>query len=291
MEKIQAAIAKARAQRDGTVQDPEASAPEPVVTTVAPPAAPVVTAPSAAAPMAADPTALWQALPELRLKPRQLHRERILTFEGGPAATPFAVMRTRLLQQARANGWKRIAITSPGPGCGKTFLSLNLAFSLGRQPDQRTLLFEMDFRRPSMARTLGMKDPQDLAAVLEGRALAADNLLRHGSNLAIGTNRGKLPHAGEMLQSRQTRGAIDAIEAAYQPTILLFDMPPMMAGDDTMAFAGSVDAVLIVAAAELTTIRQIDQCERELASQTSIMGVIVNKCRYMEKDTAYGYYD
>jgi Mrp family chromosome partitioning ATPase len=311
MEKIQAAIAKARAQREvaqalqgqpGPVTPPGAA---PVATAAAAtvpvadaaPQAVLQAGPQAApqpapqGPAAPDPGRLWQALPEIRLKPRQLRRERILTLEGGPAATPFAVMRTRLLQQARQNGWRRIAITSPGPGCGKTFLSLNLAFSLGRQPDERTILFEMDFRRPSMARTLGQKEPQDLAAVLEGRAEARDNMLRHGANLAIATNRGKLGHAAEMLQSQRAARVLETIATDYAPTLMLFDMPPMMAGDDTMAFMGRVDAVLLTVAAETTTIRQIDQCERELATQTNIMGVVVNKCRYMEKDTAYGYYD
>lgn len=329
MEKIQAAIAKARAQRDaaqtalpegavppapgstpgaGPVPElgsgagfvpaaPAAAVPiaSPVASpiagpVVAPPAAAAVPAPVADAP-AVDSALLWQALPEMQARARTLRRNRILTFEGGPAATPFAVMRTRLLQQARTHGWKRIAITSPGASCGKTFLALNLAFSLGRQPDARTMLFEMDFRRPTMARTLGLKEPQDLAAVLEGRAEAGDILLRHGQNLAVASNRGRLSHPAEMLQSSRTAAVLDAISQRYQPGVMLFDMPPMMASDDTMAFMSRVDAVLLVAAAETTTIRQIDQAERELATQTSIMGVVVNKCRYMEKDLAYGYYD
>ena len=72
---------------------------------------------------------------------------------------------------------------------------------------------------------------------------------------------------------------------------MIFDMPPMQAGDDVMAFASRVDCVLLVAAAEETTIKQVDLCERNLATQTNVLGVILNKCRYMGDEDSYGYYD
>ena len=71
---------------------------------------------------------------------------------------------------------------------------------------------------------------------------------------------------------------------------MLFDLPPMLVSDDTMAFVGHVDAVLLIAAAEATTIKEVDSCERELASQTNVMGVVLNKCRYMGPEYGYSYY-
>ena len=65
----------------------------------------------------------------------------------------------------------------------------------------------------------------------------------------------------------------------------------MLTGDDTMAFLARVDCVLLLAAAEQTSIKQIDKCERDIASQTNVMGVILNKCRYMDRDNAYDYYE
>ncbi len=51
---------------------------------------------------------------------------------------------------------------------------------------------------------------------------------------------------------------------------------------------GRMDCVLIIAAAEATSIKDIDRCERELAGQTNVLGVVLNKCRYMENES-YGY--
>jgi len=65
----------------------------------------------------------------------------------------------------------------------------------------------------------------------------------------------------------------------------------MLVSDDAMAVMGQIDCVLIIAAAESTTIKEIDRCERELATQTNVLGVVLNKCRYMEEGYGYDYYN
>ena len=42
-----------------------------------------------------------------------------------------------------------------------------------------------------------------------------------------------------------------------------------------------------VAGAETTTIKEIDACERDLAAQTNVMGVVLNKCNYMGQGHSY----
>ena len=181
------------------------------------------------------------------------------------------------------------AITSPGPGCGKSMLALNLAFSLARQADQRTILIEADLRRPSLARYLGLKTRHEVSRVLEGTAPLSDHALRYGANLAIASQTTPQRAPAELLQSAAAAAALEAMAARYAPTVMLFDLPPMSAGDDAMAFVGMLDAVLIVAAAEATTVKQVDRCERELAAQVNVMGVVLNKCRYVDEGGGYGY--
>ena len=43
-----------------------------------------------------------------------------------------------------------------------------------------------------------------------------------------------------------------------------------------------------VAAAEKSRLDEVDKCEQDLAEQTNVLGVVLNKCRYMGAD--YGYY-
>jgi Mrp family chromosome partitioning ATPase len=199
-------------------------------------------------------------------------------------------MRTRLLQQLRLQGWRRVAITSPGPACGKTTLALNLAFSLARQRDQRTILIEVDLRRPGMAKVLGLREPVQVSRVLEGAAPFGQHAVRHGTNLAIAANQGPARNPAELLQHSGVKAVLAGIEADYAPTVMLFDLPPMLTSDDVMAFVPHVDAVLLVAAAEKTTIAEIDTCERDLAAHTNVMGVVLNKCRFIDPRAGYGYY-
>jgi protein-tyrosine kinase len=305
MERIQEAIAKARAARDGG-QDkgggqtrggdqtgdagrapPSGPAGEPEHRTGL--AATPQTADDADA-LAEARDAAWALLPPLTLSAAHVARQRIVTVAGGHEATHFDAMRTKVIQAMRSNGWRRLAITSPTAGCGKTTIALNLAFSLARQQDLRIVLAELDFRRPSMAKTLGFTPRTDLSRVLDGKAGFAEAAVRHGYNLALATNIRPVRNAAELLQDPQTATRLAAIEAELAPDLMIFDMPPMLVTDDAMAFAGQVDCALLVAAAETSTVKEIDTCERELASQTNVMGVILNKCRYMGPEYGYGYY-
>lgn len=299
MEKIQEAIAKARALREAQMAQRGAAAP-PAVAPRSDATAPTATGPTATGPEALAPgpdaprpeaevAANWSDLPEVKPAAAVLRRHRVVTVKGGKEASEFDAIRTRILQLQRANGWRRIAVTSPGPGCGKSTLVLNLAFSLSRQRDQRTIVCELDLRRPSLSRMLGLRDPQNLAAVLDGREPFEHNALRIGQNLIVATNSQSVQNPSELLQGERAARALDDITARYAPTVMLFDLPPMLAVDDAMAFFARVDAVILVAAAEQTTIKQIDTCEREIAGQTNVMGVVLNKCRYMDPEQSYGY--
>ena len=113
--------------------------------------------------------------------------------------------------------------------------------------------------------------------------------MRLGRSLMVLPGKGPARNPAELLRNPRTAETLEAIEARYAPTVTIFDLPPMLAGDDVMSFMGKVDCVLIVAAAESTTIKQIDSCERDLATQTNVLGIVLNKCRYIDRDQSYGY--
>ena len=297
MEKIQSAIAKARAAREGVISGLD----DPMIVNVAPVPTPPAKANAAiAAPVAPSaPTLLlsteqvlanWARLEQVQPNARQMQRSRIVAFQGGKEAVTFDVMRTKVLQQMRANNWRRLAITSPGAGCGKSTTSLNLAFSLSRQPEVRTVVAEVDLRRPSLAKILGLQMQHSFAEVLEGTCTFDQNAMRYGNNLCFATNPTPIRNPSELLQNARVSQILADIEARFEPTITIFDMPPMLVSDDAMAFVGQMDCVLLVAAAETTTISEVDVCERDLASQTNVLGVVLNKCRYMDRKYGYSYY-
>lgn len=276
MERLQAAITKARQKQTGASQD-------------------VVDRPRDPRPSARPASsALWQALPEVASDHRQLSRNRIVAMEASPEATPFDMLRTRTMRIMQEHGWRRIAITSPSPGCGKSTIALNLAFSMARQPSTRAISIETDMRQPRHNQQLGLsyqdRHGASLAAVLSGGAAFGAAAIRHGSGLALLTNDGPVTNASDILLGEGVGDTLAGIEADYQPHAMIFDMPPVLVNDDTMAFMQHVDCVLIIAAAERSTVEEIDRCERELASQTNVLGVVLNKCHFVPSDySRYGY--
>jgi protein-tyrosine kinase len=271
MDRIQTAIAKARATRDGATSSarPRTS--------------------NANLPQETQDGDPWGSLKEIQLSPNILDENRIVAHRPGAASTGFDLMRTNLLRQLRDNKWTRVAVTSPGPGCGKTTVALNLAFSLSRLADIKVMVLELDLRHPSILQALGLDRFQNFAGVLAGAESAPIQITRWGKNLAFGLNSVAVPSPAELLSSERAADVVDAIEAAYRPDVILFDMPPMLVSDDTLAFLDQVDCALVVAAAEETPVNEIDQCGKELAARTQVLGVVLNKCRMMERQDDYGY--
>ena len=274
MERIQAAIQKAKEQRStaGPMPPRRPGVPEGRSWPAHRPAGPI-----------------WAELQGFTPDPGVMRTNRIVTFERrDPVHTTFDMMRTKTIRMMRDKGWTSIGITSPTAGCGKTTVGLNLAFSLAHQPDMRTVLMDLDLRRPAVAKHLGLSQPQSMASVLQGTRELTENFVRFGDNLAIGTSARGIRSASEILQHADTGRVLADLKAAFQPDVLIYDLPPMLVNDDVMAFLPHVDCVLLVAAAERSRLDEIDKCEQDLADQTNVLGVILNKCRYPGED--YGYY-
>ncbi|MHA3980916.1 CpsD/CapB family tyrosine-protein kinase [Halovulum sp. GXIMD14794] len=256
--------------------EPGAAAPEP-----APAAGPAIEVQDSW-PMA------WDALGSYEPNKKLLRANRIVSFERRTADhAPIDMIRTRMLRIMRENGWRTVVVTSPGPNCGKSTLIANLAFSFAHQPDTRTVVMDLDLRRPSLARLLGLPGQGTMAEVLTGAAPIEDNFLRYGDTLAISTPGHAAGNPSEVLNSRTASVTMKRIEAIFAPEVILCDMPPVMRADDVMAFLPNVDCVLLVAAAEESKMAEIDRCERELGAHTNVMGIVVNKCRYTPEE--YGY--
>ncbi|WP_347100001.1 exopolysaccharide biosynthesis protein [Sagittula stellata] len=227
----------------------------------------------------------WRDLPVARFELSQLNRHRVVTADRlDPAHATFDVLRTRLMHTLSERGWKRVAVTSPGKGCGKTFTVANLAISLSRQENTRTLVMDFDMRRPSLHRVLGVDSPGPIGDVLRGKLAPEDHLIRLGENdfnaghnIAFGLNTVTEAYASELLQDPRTRVTLDRIEEELRPDVVLFDLPPALSYDDVIAFQPLFDGVLLVVGGGLTTEREVKEVERRLGTETPLLGMILNK--------------
>jgi protein-tyrosine kinase len=247
-------------------------------------------APFPAVDVSAQPSvdALWASLSPAELDTRRARRGRVVTLDrSDPAHTSFDVLRTKVLRSLRFNSWTAVAITSPEPGCGKSVVALNLAFSLANLQSCRVVLVDLDFRRPQISAILGPEMARPTAAFLAGSSPIEDAFVRYGDNLAVTACGAGIDFSAELLQSTATRRAMMHIREQLNPTVILLDLPPLLAGDDVLAFLPNADCTLLVVGAGLTTIAQVRRCEQELAGETNMLGMVLNKCRHGQSN---GYY-
>ncbi|MFD1330330.1 CpsD/CapB family tyrosine-protein kinase [Mycoplana ramosa] len=223
----------------------------------------------------------WDSLPPLTVNPELAEHNRIVTVNrSNPAYSAFDMLRTRLLQCLRQNGWTSVAITSPRASCGKSVVALNLAFSLANQADCRTVLMDLDLKQPGLGRLLGLKKPSAMEDFLNGTCELHEVLHRYGDNLAIGINSRPVKFSAELLQSLNAAKALRDMRKRMTPDVILFDLPPMLPSDDVTAFLPNVDCAILVVAADQSTLDELDVCERELSERSNVAGVVLNRCRY-----------
>jgi len=224
-----------------------------------------------------------------------LCRERRLLLNGnaetdGGAVAAYRMLRTRLLQRARTNNWKTIAVTSAGPNDGKTLTAINLALSMAREKSRETILLDMDMRNPSVCRTLGVHPPHELRDYLE-RGEHAQQLFFSvcSDNLMIASNTRPAEHASELLASPRFEQLVGLVQKGTVDPVILIDLPPVLLTDDALVVAPKVDATLLVVSEGVTGRANFEKA-LNILSEFKVAGVVFNRAADVVPGYSYEYY-
>lgn len=261
----------------------------PAAANSAPPAPELKTPFANVAPAEHKPVAEPPALRQVQIDTKHLENKRIVSKSmDDPNHIAFNLLRTRVRQALSDNKWKSLAITSPTPGCGKTMVTLNLAFSLSRNPGLKTVVVDLDLRRPSIAPTLNIEPDRSIAQYLLERAdEARECFVQVDPNLVLGLNSGHTPASAELLQAPRMLELFDFIERELSPEVVLFDLPPMKSSDDALGFLPRVDTSLLVVASGMTTTAEVDECELQINELDKLLGIVLNKCADAQTEDYY----
>jgi capsular exopolysaccharide synthesis family protein len=205
---------------------------------------------------------------------------RIVTvhMEGSNLAEAFRGIRTSLYFTASGNIHQVIQITSPLPGDGKSTVAANLAVTIAKS-GKRVLVLDADFRRPTIARLLGL--PSDdrqhgLAAVIAGKVSVMEAArLTPIDNLYVlpVTERPRQP--SELLSTPEFERVLEKLRAEFD--MVLIDTPPLLAVTDPSVVAARVDAVLLTMrirkGVQLAATRAMEMLKSHGAN---VVGVIIN---------------
>lgn len=217
-----------------------------------------------------------------------LSRNRIVLGDtDDEAATAYKILRTQVEHRLAARDWNVLAITSPGVNQGKTLTSINLSVALAREMHRTVLLVDLDLRNPCVDRYFELDAPQGLADYLLDDVPLPDLLVNPGIERLVVLPAGRSVQASsELVASPKMLSLVEELKARYPSRIIVFDMPPLLAADDTLAFAPYVDAALLVVEDAKTTRDDLAR-SLELLEGVQLLGTVLNKAN--ENQPTYSY--
>jgi capsular exopolysaccharide synthesis family protein len=217
-----------------------------------------------------------------------LRKNCILTGENNDhVSDAYKVLRTHVLQRMRKNNWNSLAITSPTGGDGKTVTAINLAISLAKEVNQTVLLVDFDLRQPKIGKYFSSLDLPGVSDYLAGNMLIPEILFNPGiDRLVVLPGNKSYNNSSEMLSSPEMVSLVQELKEYYTSRIIIFDLPPVLACDDVLAFSPYIDAIILVTEDGKT---KKDELKRafQLMDRDKLIGTVLNKS--YEVSSAYSY--
>ena len=215
----------------------------------------------------------------VEIAPHVLERHRVAAVANDATADAFRLLRTQVLMQMRQNGWQTLAVTSPNKGAGKSTVSLNLATSFAMEVDYTALLVDADLRDPDLRHMLELEPGPGLADYLVGKA-ALEDLLIHPKigNLVLLPGGAPVANTSELMRSPMMADLIRELRGRYRDRLIIFDVPPILSGADTLALSTYMDATILLVE-ECKTVRDDIERSCDLLRHSNLMGIVLNKSR------------
>lgn len=170
---------------------------------------------------------------------------------------------------------KRVLLTGPTPGVGKSFISANLAVVMA-SGGKRVLLIDADMRKGHLNQYFGKPRDNGLADVLIGKSSVDQAVHRHVlENLDFLSTGSLPPNPAELLLNVRMVKLLDELEHQYD--LVLIDTPPVLAVSDTAILAARCGTVLLVTRFEKTTIGEVTESAKQLRqANANVNGVAFN---------------
>jgi protein-tyrosine kinase len=199
----------------------------------------------------------------------------------------YKMLRTQVMQRTRPNGWNTIMITSALPGEGKTLTAVNLALTFAKEFNHTVLLVDCDLRTQSVHKMLGIESEKGLIdALMDNRPLPELIIWPGIEKLSLISGGRTISESSEVLSSKKMIALVSEIKSRYPDRYVFFDLPPLLSVTDAVAFAPSMDAILMVVQAERTSTQDINKAV-DLIPKEKFIGFVLNRCKGKATSKSY----
>ena len=192
---------------------------------------------------------------------------------------------------------RSIFVSSALPGEGKTYSSVNLAFSMSREVDVEVLLIDGDVAKPHVTRAFSLHGERGLVDALQDDSIDPESLI-------VGTDIKGLSilpagafsedSATELLSSGRMRQVVEQLLAARPKRVILIDSPPLLLTTESRVLAGLAGQIILVVRAGVTPQHAVFEA-LDLLGEESPIGFVLNQSQRSIADkysdyTGYGSY-
>jgi capsular exopolysaccharide synthesis family protein len=193
--------------------------------------------------------------------------------EESLGAEKFRFLAVRLRQIRQSRPLKKVLITSTIPQEGKSTVAANLACTLARRKQHKTLLLEGDLRRPTVSQRFGLGRVPGLSEWLRGET-ETTNIYRLDALGLWVLPAGSAPENPlELMQSGKLPPLMEQLTTWFDWIII--DSPPLLPLADTSIWARQADGVLLVTRKGITEKKQL-QRGLEAIETSKLLGALVN---------------
>jgi capsular exopolysaccharide synthesis family protein len=193
-----------------------------------------------------------------------------------PASEAFGTLRASLLSLGSERGISTIQVTSPSGGEGSTTVASNLAVAIART-GRRVAVVGADLRRPRLHEFFGVANDVGLTSVLRDNMRLNDAVqwAMDESHIAVLAAGPQAPNPAELLSTPWMHGVIASLRQAAD--FVIVDTPPVLSVSDALVVAGLVDATILVASAQVSSRRTIQQAWHALDQvEVQLTGTVLN---------------
>jgi capsular exopolysaccharide synthesis family protein len=226
-----------------------------------------------------------------------------LVFREGISGTTFAemfrVLRASVSLLGDEKQRKINLFSSALPGEGKTFISSNFALAAAQQ-GKKTLLIDLDIRKPSLHKMFGVKRdtyPLGSAELLAGNATleqaTCTDTGEENLHVIFAGRRPPSPSVGELLNPTLLSKVLEAASQHYDQIVI--DSAPLLAVPDTRLVIPQVDNFCLVVRAEYVPKKAVQRVISLLDNNDCLpSGIVFNgfseKRRLIGQNYSYGNY-
>lgn len=210
----------------------------------------------------------------------------------------FRIVKRQLLLAARGGKGleaiehgERILICSANPNEGKTFCAVNLALSMATEKDNRVLLVDADFAKPSVLARLGIEGGRGLMDALANPDIDVEDLVIETdiAGLSVLPAGAQTNQDTEYLAAARSAAVLDALTRHDPSRIIIFDSPPALAASPASVLALHVGQAVMVVHADFTT----DSALRDalsLLSGCEHIQLLLNRTKFSPTGRKFGNY-